>query len=280
MTSKPIVVGLGEVLWDMLAEGKRPGGAPANVAYHAAHHGAEGWLISAVGQDALGDELQQQLHAGGVQLEMARVPFPTGRVEVTLQQGIPSYRIVENTAWDHIPLTQAASRLLARADGVCFGSLAFRTAESRRNLSALLAGMPAETLKVLDINLRPPYYSKELLETLLGLCNALKINDDELKVLADYFNWPTESVCAELMRRYGLRFLILTAGAQYSNVYAHGTLSHLPTPAVQVVDTVGAGDSFTAAFVCAWLRGESLERAHQQAVQTAARVCGHAGAWD
>lgn len=278
---KPIVVGLGEVLWDMLPDGKRAGGAPANVAYHAAHSGAEGWLVSAVGADSLGRELAEVLAQHGVQSVLPQVPYPTGQVNVRLCQGIPSYEIAADVAWDHIPLRPQARQLLSGADAVCFGSLAFRSEESRRTLSTLLKSMPDGALKVLDINLRAPYYSAQLLSELLKMCNALKLNDEEVKILSVLFDigGTAEEVCRELLARYRLKFLILTAGSSYSEVYTPGAVSHINTPSVQVVDTVGAGDSFTASFVSATLQGCSLTQAHERAVQTAARVCGHKGAW-
>ena len=279
---KPLLLGLGEVLWDTFADGtRRAGGAPANVVFRAAHSGAEGCLISAVGEDPAGRELLAALRQNGIAYEAPCVPYPTGRTEVVLHEGLPSYQIVENVAWDHIPLTARAQALAQRADAVCFGSLAFRAEESRRTLTALLQQVPETALKVLDVNLRAPYYSAERLDFLLRHANALKINDEELQVLSPLFGWSgtPQQRCEAAVWQYGLRFLILTAGAQYSEVFVPGACSRLDTPSVTVADTVGAGDAFTGAFVCALLAGKPWREAHREAVQTAARVCTQEGAW-
>lgn len=282
MDKQPVVVGLGEVLWDVFPSQKRPGGAPANVVYHACRQGARGCLIGAVGADRDGQELSAALRAHGVEGILAQVPYPTGRVEVTLKQGVPSYCIVENSAWDHIPFTPEAARQMAQADAACFGTLAFRAPDTRQTLQRLLAQMPPQALKVLDVNLRAPYYSQALLEDLLPRCNALKLNDEEAPVLAPLAGVPAEDlagVCRALLARYGLRWVILTAGARYSEIYTPNGVSHLETPVVQVADTVGAGDSFTGSFITALLQGKTLADAHRQAVQTAAYVCTCPGAW-
>ena len=280
--NSPIVVGLGEVLWDEFPTQKRPGGAPANVVYHAARQGARGCLISAVGKDESGRELLAQLQAHGVACQVAQVPYPTGRVKVTLHNGAATYRIVENSAWDHIPFTQEAAQLMAQADAACFGTLAFRSPDTAHTLRQLLDQMRPQALKVLDVNLRPPYYSAELLQDLLGRCNALKLNDEEAPILAPLAGAASSDpadVCRGLLARYGLRLVILTAGARYSEIYTPAGVSRLPTPVVKVADTVGAGDSFTGAFITAFLQGQTLEQAHRQAVQTAAYVCTRPGAW-
>lgn len=279
--NKPIVVGLGEVLWDVFSQQKRPGGAPANVAYHAARLGAQAFLVSAVGADADGQELLAQLQMHHIACCTARVPYPTGRVEVTLHNGAATYRIVENSAWDHIPFTQEAAQLMAQSDAACFGTLAFRSPDTAHTLRQLLDQMRPQALKVLDVNLRPPYYSAELLQDLLGRCNALKLNDEEAPILAPLAGAAADpaDVCRGLLARYGLRLVILTAGARYSEIYTPAGVSRLPTPVVKVADTVGAGDSFTGAFITAFLQGQTLEQAHRQAVQTAAYVCTRPGAW-
>ena len=285
MDKQPVVVGLGEVLWDVFHSQKRPGGAPANVVYHACRQGARGCLISAVGADRDGQELTAALRAHGVEGVLAQVPYPTGRVEVMLQNGVPSYRIVENRAWDHIPFTPEAARQMAQAGAACFGTLAFRSPDTRHTLQCLLAQMQPQALKVLDVNLRASYYSQALLEDLLPRCNALKLNDEEAPVLAPLAGIsaarPVDlaGICRALLARYGLRWVILTAGARYSEIYTPNGVSHLETPVVQVADTVGAGDAFTGSFITALLQGQTLADAHRQAVQTAAYVCTCPGAW-
>lgn len=281
MTKKPVVVGIGELLWDMLPTGKRAGGAPVNFVYHATQLGAEGYAISAVGQDALGTEIVQELDRAGIRHAVSVLPYPTGHVQVRLQNGIPDYTIVEDVAWDHIPLTAPAQALVRRADCVCFGSLALRHADSRRTVEALLAETPAQALRFFDVNIRQQYYSQELVESLLAQANVFKLNDEEIQVLRRMLglSGDDEAVCRALRERFGLRYVIFTAGDKFSAVYSETETSVLPTPKVSVVDTVGAGDSFSGAFVYSILTGSSLQQAHRKAVEVSAFVCTRDGAW-
>lgn len=276
---KKVIVGIGEILWDMLPSGKALGGAPANFAYHATRLGEEGWAVSAVGEDVLGNEILALVEEKGLKSILARVPQPTGTVEVTLSgAGVPTYNIMEDVAWDNIPCTEEMAALAHRADAVCFGSLVQRLGSRASVLAFLKAAEGA--LKVFDINLRQHYYSKEVIAASLELADILKINDEEIRIVADMFGLGEDDTeaCRALIREYGLRLVILTRGAQGSEVI---TLEErLPEPVCQaeVVDTVGAGDSFTAAFVVAYLRGDSLAEAQRLASQTAAYVCAHKGA--
>lgn len=281
MNKKPVVVGIGELLWDMLPGGKRAGGAPINFVYHATQLGAEGYAVSAVGNDDFGKEIVQELDKAGIAHQVAVLPYPTGHVKVKLHNGIPDYTIVEDVAWDHIPLTKESEELVQKADCVCFGSLALRHADSRRTIETLLAHAPKEALRFFDINLRQHYYSKELIEMLLGKANIFKFNDDEIKVLREMFSLSgtDDDVCRDLLERFDLRYVIFTAGDKFSAVYAPGEKSFIPTPKVQVADTVGAGDSFSGAFVYNILTGQPLQKAHEEAVKISAFVCTKAGAW-
>jgi len=278
---KPFIVGIGELLWDVFPSGKRAGGAPVNFVYHAAQAGAEGCAVSAVGDDDLGREILRELENSGIRGVISTVPYPTGRVLVELKDGIPSYTIVENVAWDHLPLTPEALVAVSRADAVCFGTLSLRSTHTRDTVKKLLAAAPQTSLRFFDINLRQSYYSKELVEELLAFANVFKLNDEELAVLRGMFGLTgsDEEVCRALVSRYRLRYLIFTAGAKYSIIYTPDEISRMDTPRVDVVDTVGAGDSFSGAFVCAVLSGKTLRQAHEAAVQTAAFVCTRAGAW-
>lgn len=278
---KPFIVGIGELLWDVFPEGKRAGGAPVNFVYHATQAGAEGCAVSAVGDDAAGREILRELNASGIKGIIATVPYPTGRVLVELKDGIPSYNIVEDVAWDHLPLTPQALDAVSRADAVCFGTLALRHAHTRETVKKLLAAASKNALRFFDVNLRQTYYSKELIEDLLSFANVFKLNDDELVILRDLFGLTgsDEEVCRAFMQRYQLQYLIFTAGAKYSIIYTPNDISRLDTPQVTVQDTVGAGDSFSGAFVCAVLSGKTLHEAHEAAVKTAAFVCTRAGAW-
>jgi fructokinase len=282
MKRQPVVIGIGELLWDMLPTGKKVGGAPVNFAYHASRMGAAGYAISAVGFDQLGDELLREIDKAGINTIIERVDYPTGTVQVELNDGMPDYTINEGVAWDHIPLTWAMEQLVAKADAVCFGTLAQRSEISRKTIMRLLSSAPADAYRILDINIRRDYYSKELVTDSLRSCNVLKINDEELMLLKRLYGKEQdtdEALSRWLLDQYKLIFLILTAGADYSTIYTPRDISCIKTPEVDVVDTVGAGDSFTGAFISALLQGKPLPVAHQVAVERAAYVCTQSGAW-
>jgi fructokinase len=278
--SKKVIVGIGEILWDMLPSGKALGGAPANFAYHATRLGEEGWAVSAIGPDALGREIMDIVEAKRLKSLISVTDKPTGTVQVELDaKGVPTYTIMEDVAWDNIPFTPEMEELARRADAVCFGSLVQRMA-SRASVLRFLRATRPEALKVFDINLRQHYYSREVLEESLQLADILKINDEEIRIVADMFGLGDDDVaaCRALIDRYALRLVILTKGADGSEVITADEVIPQPAGEAQVVDTVGAGDSFTAAFVVAYLRGKSLSDAQRQASDTAAYVCSRKGA--
>ena len=278
--SKKVIVGIGEILWDMLPSGKALGGAPANFAYHATRLGEEGWAVSAIGPDALGREIMDIVEAKRLKSLISVTDKPTGTVQVELDaKGVPTYTIMEDVAWDNIPFTPEMEALARRADAVCFGSLVQRMASRESVLRFLRATRPG-ALKVFDINLRQHYYSPEVLEESLQLADILKINDEEIRIVADMFGLGDDDVaaCRALIDRYALRLVILTKGADGSEVITTDEVILQPAGEAQVVDTVGAGDSFTAAFVVAYLRGKSLSDAQRQASDTAAYVCSRKGA--
>ena len=258
---QPIVVGIGELLWDVFPDGKKAGGAPINFVYHATQLGAKGYAVSAVGNDDLGREILSRLKQSGINGIIEHVDYPTGKVLITLQNGIPEYEIVQNAAWDHLPCSAKAVQILQQADAVCFGTLALRNSDSREHILQMLSCVPDTAVKLYDINLRQHYYSSELIETLLKRANVFKINIDEMAVIRPLFNLSgsDEEVCRALMRRYNLKYVIFTAGEKFSTVYAPDETSYFETPAVKVADTVGAGDSFSAAFVYSLLTGKSLQ---------------------
>lgn len=278
---KPIVVGIGELLWDVLPTGKRAGGAPINFVYHATQMGAEGYAISAVGNDLSGTEIVQELEKNHISNSLGTVEYPTGSVMVELKEGIPTYTIIEGVAWDHIPLTQESIDLIKRADAICFGTLALRSQASKETILSLLSYAREDALRFFDINIRQSYYSKELIETLLHKANVFKINDEELVLLRDMckLEGSDDEVCRQVLQMYNLKYLVLTAGCAFSSIYTADEVSTIPTPRVEVADTVGAGDSFSGAFVYSVLTGKSLREAHQTAVETAAFVCTQEGAW-
>lgn len=282
MMNNDIIVGIGEVLWDMFPEGKRIGGAPANFAYHMSQFGFDSRVVSAVGEDELGDEILENFNEKGLRYWVERVPFPTGTVEVTLNEGgIPCYEIKQSVAWDNVPYTPELDQLACQTRCVCFGTLAQRNVVTRTTLNRFLDAMPGEAYKVFDINLRQHFYTVEILKDSLSRCNLLKLNDEELVILSDLLELSEESVekrCREIMDRFDLKMLILTYGVQGSYVFSDDIRSFLNTPHVKVVDTVGAGDSFTAAFCAAVLKGKSMVEAHRLAVEVSAFVCSQAGA--
>ena len=278
------VVGMGEALWDMLPEGKKLGGAPANFAYHVSQFGLPGCVVSAVGDDALGQDILDSFAEKDLNNLIETVPYPTGTVQVEIDQaGIPQYEIKENVAWDNIPYTTRLETLAQNTKAVCFGSLAQRNVVSRNTINRFLDAMPdnPDTLIVFDVNLRQGFYTKEILCNSMQRCNILKINDEELVTVSRMFGDPgidLQDKCWILLGKYNLKMLILTCGINGSYVFTPGNVSFQPTPSVEVADTVGAGDSFTAAFIACILRGMSVPEAHQRAVDTSAYVCTQNGA--
>lgn len=281
---KDTVVGMGEALWDVLPEGKKIGGAPANFAYHVSQFGLPSCVVSAVGSDPLGQEIIENFTSKGLNHLIEEVPYPTGTVQVEIDQaGIPQYEIKENVAWDNIPYTARLEALAQRTRAVCFGSLAQRNVVSCQTINRFLDAMnhDDETLVVFDVNLRQGFYNKEILCESMQRCNILKINDEELVTVSRMFGYPgidLQDKCWILLGKYNLKMLILTCGINGSYVFTPGSVSFLPTPQVEVADTVGAGDSFTAAFISSILRGRSVAEAHAAAVSTSAFVCTRKGA--
>ena len=244
MANKRFVVGLGEALWDVLPEGKKLGGAPANFAYHAGQFGLNTLAVSALGEDALAE-------------------------------------IKENVAWDNIPYTPEIAEVAKNCRAVCFGSLAQRNVVSWSTIRQFLDDTPADCLKIFDINLRQQFYSKNVIEESFKRCNILKINDEELVVIKrmyDYSDLDMRGICEKILADYHLKMLVLTCGTNGSYVFAPGLTSFQDTPKVEVADTVGAGDSFTGSFCAAILNGKAMEEAHRIAVQVSAYVCTQKGA--
>lgn len=279
-----LVVGMGEALWDMLPEGRKIGGAPANFAYHVSQFGLDSRVVSAVGDDELGNEILANFAEKKLECQIEKVPYPTGTVQVELdEKGVPCYDIKEGVAWDNIPFTVSLLELAKKTDAVCFGSLAQRNSVSRETINRFIDEMPQEehVLKIFDINLRQHFYSKELIEESIKKCNILKINDEELAIVSQMFGFADidfKEQCKLLLTKYNLKMLILTCGVDGSYVFAPGEMSFLETPKVKVADTVGAGDSFTGAFVAAILKGLEMKEAHRLAVNVSAFVCTQNGA--
>ena len=283
MTSKPMVLSIGEILWDVLPTGKRAGGAPVNFSYHAAKNGAEGYAISAVGRDDLGRELEEAVHQAGVDAVLQHNDHPTSTVEVQLTEGIPQYVFKPDVAWDHLEYTDDLAGLASKADAVCYGTLSMRNSKSRETCLQVLRHTKSHAMRFFDINLRGTFYSKDLIQELLDMATVFKLNDEELVTLRDMFRVPgatDDELCRWFMEQWHLDTIVLTAGNDYSTIYlADGQSSHLPTPEITVADTVGAGDAFSGTFAINRLLGASLTQSHRAAVNTAAFVCTQPGAW-
>ena len=279
-----IIVGMGEALWDVLPEGKKIGGAPANFAYHVSQFGFDSRVVSAVGNDDLGDEILKVFKEKQLKHQLQTVNYPTGTVQVTLDDnGIPCYDIKEGVAWDNIPFTDDLKRLALSTRAVCFGSLAQRNEVSRTSINRFLDTMPdgEGQLKIFDINLRQGFFTKDIIRDSCQRCNVLKINDEELVAISRLFGYPgidLQDKCWILLAKYNLKMLILTCGTNGSYVFTPGVVSFQETPKVLVADTVGAGDSFTATFTAALLKGKSVPEAHKLAVEVSAYVCTQSGA--
>jgi fructokinase len=272
------------VLWDVFPDGEHFGGAPANVAVHAAGLGADAMMISAVGQDARGDEALKRLAGFGVDTSaVARLADrPTGVVRVAIDSdGVPSYDIAAGSAWDCVPWSAAVDRAAQRADAICFGALAQRSPVSRATIRRAVTATRDTTWRLFDVNLRAPYYDAGLLVESLELANALKLNEEELPVVARLCGLaggsPVEQLRA-LCQRFGLRLAALTQGPKGSVLVTAGDAWHAPAPKTRVVDTVGAGDAFTATLLVGILAGESMAAVNRRANVVAAYVCSQPGA--
>ena len=279
-----MIVGIGEALWDVLPEGKKIGGAPANFAYHVSQFGLQSCIVSAVGDDALGKEILDNFREKSLNHIVETVPYPTGTVQVELDpNGVPQYDIKENVAWDNIPFTPQLEELAHRTRAICYGSLAQRNVVTRQTINRFIDAMPKdqENLIVFDVNLRQRFYTNEILDESMKRCNVLKINDEELVTISRMLGYPgtdLQSKCWILLGRYDLKMLILTCGVNGSYIFTSGNMSYLATPQVEVADTVGAGDSFTATFTSSIIKGLPVAEAHRRAVDVSAFVCTQHGA--
>lgn len=279
-----VIVGLGEVLWDMLPDGKQLGGAPANFVYHAKALGqksVESYIVSAIGDDSLGVELQSCLDRLGINHKYLHVnkDVKTGVVSVTIDKlGIPDYIIEENVGWDFIP--QVNNNFQATVDVACFGTLAQRSDTSKKNIIDFVTTLPANALKIFDINLRQSFFNCEIIETSLKLANILKINDDELVIVSKLLQiFGNEDELLEIIsQRYDLKLSILTKGDSGSFLYSEGKYSKHPGFKVKCIDSVGAGDAFTAATAIGLLKGFDLDKINDCSNQVASYVCTQSGA--
>ena len=273
---------MGEVLWDMLPEGRKIGGAPVNFAYHAGQFGIDTMAVSAIGNDKLGEDTIAEMNGKHLNHIFPSVPYPTGSVQVKLdEKGVPAYDIKENVAWDNIPFTNEIESVARNCQAVCFGSLAQRNTVSRSTIRKFIEITPSGCIRIFDINLRQNFYTSNVIRDSLEHCNILKINDEEIMLVSRMFNYDSsniENVCRTIMEDFSLEMVILTCGTKGSYIFTKGGVSFMPTPKVNVADTVGAGDSFTGSFCAAILRGLPVAEAHKKAVEVSAYVCTQNGA--
>jgi len=280
------IIGIGEVLWDLLLTGPQLGGAPANFAYHAHALGAEAHVITRVGSDDHGREILRRFRDMGLQHGAVQIDerAPTGTATVALSgNGLAQFTVQDNVAWDYLVADEKAITLASSADAICFGSLAQRSESSRNAIQKLVASSPPQALRVFDVNLRQRFYTREVIERSLQLANVLKLNNDELPTMAAMFNLTgsTENQMESLTRIFSLKVVALTRGANGSLLYQDledTRWSDCASDPVEVVDTVGAGDSFTAALVLGLLSKMDLDEINAVANAVARYVCSQAGA--
>ena len=261
------VLGLGELLWDVFEDSRKPGGAPANVAFQLNQLGLAGIIASRVGADPLGEEITRFLSGMGLSTDFIQTDagHPTGTVTVQLDAtGTPSYTIHENVAWDFLELTPELEALLPTLSAVCFGTLAQRGKTTRETIQKILDRVPDDCLKVYDVNLRQDFFSRELLETSLQKSNVGKMNDGEMEVLKPVFGLPQDlapvDFALNLCEKYGLAEVCITRAEKGCLLVRNdGQTADVPGKIVQVADTVGSGDSFSAALIYTMLRGSDIQ---------------------
>lgn len=282
--SRDVIIGIGEVLWDMLPGGAVCGGAPANFACHAAALGGRAAVVSCVGTDPLGERAVAEIAARGVDCRhVRRDPLhATGTVDVAIGAGgEATYTFAADTAWDHLEWDESLGPLAAAAAAVCFGTLGQRSPVSRHTIRRFLAASPRSALRVFDVNLRQEFHSPELIRESLALASVLKLNEEELPVVAAACGVAHADPLAalrDISSRHGLRLAALTFGAAGSLLVSGDAVSRRPAEPTVVVDTVGAGDAFTAAVVEGMLAGRALDAVHERASRLASFVCTQPGA--
>jgi len=281
--SRFVIAGLGEILWDVLPDAEELGGAPVNFAYHTNALGAEGIAISTVGDDKRGVLALQQLKARGVTTDCVSVVSGavTGYVKADIDaDGVATYTFPDNVAWDAIVINENARQAAKRLDAVCFGSLAQRCIPSRQAIEDFLGLLDEKVIKVFDLNIRQHFYSSEVIERSLKIADVLKLNDDEIVVIKEMFalSGKDEQVLRELISRFGLKLCVLTRGGRGSLLVTGDSVSDHAGYAAGVIDTIGAGDSFTASTILGLLLKKDLDEINDRANRIAAYVCSQQGA--
>jgi len=283
MKDKFTIIGLGELLWDVFEHEKRLGGAPANVAFHTNQIGNHAKVLSKIGNDELGAETLEWLDEQGIDKSLVETgDHPTGSVNIRLDSNRSAqYEFASNVAWDHLSATPELITAMSGADAVCFGTLAQRSPQSQEAVAKLVSATRMDALRVLDLNLRAPFYNKNTIVQSLQLANVLKINDEELAILSSCFdlNGKESEKLQTLARKYELQAIALTKGSEgYTLLRGVESYVNNDTLEISVADTVGAGDSFTAAFIDGLLQGYSLSEIGSYASRLAAYVCTQRGA--
>ena len=274
-TKKPHVIAIGEVVYDIMPDSRKLGGAPADFLHYAVKAGAKGSLISAIGADDLGREVVAELNKFNIEPVLAVTPYPTGRVLIFKNSdGRHTAHILENAAWDYIPYTETAEKCVQTADAAFFGTLALRKPYSRGTVLDLIDAVPERAYKFFDVNLRQDYYDKELIQSLLHKANILKLNSDELKILKPLLklNGNTEEICEKLKNTYGLEYLILTDASKESRIYGK-ELTVVKNSGVRQAFAYGAGNAFAGTFMTSLLNSATQQEAHDAANQAAIGVC-------
>jgi fructokinase len=277
------IVSIGELLWDILPGGAVIGGAPGNFAYHAQALGNEGITVSAVGDDELGKAILNRFRAMSLTTQYIALDteHPTGTVSVTVDsEGRPSYDIHERAAWDFIPRTLKLARLAQNIDAVCFGSLGQRAKVSRDTIQWFVNNAHSRALRVFDVTLRQSFYSWEAIEFSLQAANVLKLNEEEMQKLAEFLALDGDELMLvkKIAEKYDIRLVAYTRGDKGSLLFSGGEISDHPGYKTTVVDTVGAGDAFTATLVTGMLMGKKLDIINDAANRIASFVCSRRGA--
>ena len=269
------ILSIGEILWDIFPDKKILGGAPANFVFHARQFGSDATLFTALGNDQQGLELEEEAAKAGIIMQSSRVSHPTGTADIILNnEQEPTYKLNDNCAWDHIPLTNNLKKFAAKADLIVFGTIAQRNYESRNTIKKALELSKSPSKILFDINLRLNFYTKEIIEESLSASNYLKLNDEEESVLKIIFNKNIGQIISD----FNLELAILTLGPKGSRIITSNTVSECPSTKCEIIDTVGAGDSFTAFFIINYLNGMSIPESQKKASNVAAYVCAHNGA--
>jgi len=277
------IVGLGEILWDMLPNGKQLGGAPSNFAYISTLLGNEGIVASRIGRDSLGHEAVEQLAKLGVSTDSIQADpvHPTGTVQVEVDHaGQPKFEIAEGVAWDFLEWTPAWQQLAAHADAICFGSLAQRAPASRATIRQFVGAARKDAVRIFDVNLRQQFHSKEVLAESMDVADIVKLNHEELPRLMQMFRLQHRDEIASadsLVELHDLKLICVTRGCHGSLLINHQTLNEHPGYQIQIGDAIGAGDAFTAALVYEYLEGASLARMNETANRMGAWVASRIG---